>query len=85
MTEIEKKEKAPETKPVKVKKEGFFKKLFKLLKDSKSELKKITWAGKNATTKNSILVIVVLIIVGIILGGLDMGFNWLITTIINLY
>ena len=70
---------------MKVKKDGFFKKLIKLFKDSKSELKKITWAGKKATTKNSALVIVVLIIVGIFFGVLDMGFNWLINTIINLY
>ena len=74
-----------ETKPVKVKKDGVFTKLFKLLKGSKSELKKITWASKKATTKNSILVLVVLVIVGVILGVLDIGFNWLINTIINLY
>lgn len=80
-----KKPESKEVKPAKVKKDGWFKKLLKLFKDSKSELKKITWSGKRAATKNSILVIAVLVVVGLIFGLLDMGFNWLITTIIDLY
>ena len=74
-----------EVKPAKVKKEGWFSKLVKLLKGSKSELKKVTWAGTMSTTKNSVLVLVVLVIVGIAFGLFDMGFNWLITHIIDLY
>lgn len=74
-----------EVKPAAVKKEGWFKKLIKLFKGSKSELKKVTWAGTKATTKNSILVLVVLVIVGIAFGLFDIGFNWLINQIINLY
>ena len=80
-----KKAETKEVKPAKVKKDGWFKKVLKLFKDSKSELRKVTWAGKTATTKNAGLVLVVLIIVGLIFGLLDMGFNWLITTIIDLY
>ena len=80
-----KKVETKEVKPAKIKKDGWFKKLIKLFKDSKSELRKVTWAGKKATTKNSVLVIVVLIIVGAIFGLLDMGFNELIRFIINLY
>jgi preprotein translocase SecE subunit len=79
------KSEAKEVKPAKVKKEGWFNKLGKLLKGSKSELKKVTWAGTTATTKNSLLVVVVLIIVGVAFGLFDMGFNWLITNIIDLY
>ena len=79
------KSEAKEVKPAKVKKEGWFSKLVKLLKGSKSELKKVTWAGTKATTKNSLLVVVVLIIVGVAFGLFDMGFNWLITNIIDLY
>ena len=80
-----KKAETKEVKPAKVKKDSWFKKVLKLFKDSKSELRKVTWAGKTATTKNSVLVIAVLVIVGLIFGLLDMGFNWLITTIIDLY
>ncbi|MBE6542905.1 MAG: preprotein translocase subunit SecE [Ruminococcaceae bacterium] len=76
---------AKEVKPAKVKKEGWFSKLVKLFKGSKSELSKVTWAGKTATTKNSLLVLVVLVIVGVAFGLFDMGFNWLITHIIDLY
>ena len=83
--EESKKSEAKEVKPAKVKKDSWMKKLGKLFKDSKSELKKITWAGKEATTKNAILVIVVLVVVGVVFGLLDMGFNWLITTILDLY
>ncbi len=78
-----------EAKPAKVKakakKPGIFSKLLKLFKDSKSELKKVTWADKSATTKNTVFVIVTLVIVAVIFGLFDTAFRYIIDFIMDLY
>lgn len=72
-------------KPAKEKKPGWFSKLVKLFKESKSEVKKITWSDKKSTTKNTILVIVSLVIIAVIFGLFDMGFRWILEFINDLY
>ena len=74
-----------EAKPAKVKKPGFFSKIVKLFKDSKNEMKKVTWAEKKATTKNTVLVIVSLIIVAVVFGLFDTAFRFIVDFIMDLY
>lgn len=43
-----------------------------------SELKKVTWPTRQETAYLTMVVIVVAVAVGIVLGGVDIFFNWLI-------
>ena len=43
-----------------------------------SELRKVTWPSREDTVHLTIVVVVVTIILGAILGGIDIGFGWLI-------
>lgn len=56
----------------KVKKEN---KLVKYLKGTKSELKKIVWPSFRQVCKNTLIVLVVVLIVGLLIAGLDLLFN----------
>lgn len=71
----ETKKTAPKEAKPKEKKPGFFKKIGKFFKDCKSELKKIVWASLSSTTKNTILVVVTIIIATALFYGLDQLFN----------
>ena len=54
-----------------VKKEGFFARVGKSFKATKSELKKVVWPTKKQLFNNTGIVIAALIIVGLIIFGLD--------------
>ena len=43
-----------------------------------SELKKVTWPTREETAYLTMVVIIVSVVAGIILGGIDILFNWLI-------
>jgi preprotein translocase subunit SecE len=43
-----------------------------------SELKKVTWPTRDETAYLTMVVIVVSVVVGSALGGIDVAFNWLI-------
>ena len=73
------------TKVAKNKNPGVFGKLAKLFVGSARELKHVTWSSKRSTTMNSIMVVIVLLLVGGVLGALDMLFNWVLVAIMNLY
>lgn len=53
------------------KKTGFFARIGKSFKATKSELKKIVWPTKKQLTNNTIIVIAALVVVGLIIFGLD--------------
>ena len=65
-----------------VKKEGFFARVGKSFKATKSELKNVVWPTRKQLINNTGIVIAALIIVGLIIFGLDSLFislsNWLI-------
>ena len=69
----------------KVQKENFFKRtwkqLVKLCKDVAGEMKKVVWTPKNDVKKNTQLVIVTVIAVGVAVAVIDLAFsysiNWL--------
>ena len=64
----------------KAKKPGFFK---RVTKGVKSEFKKITWPDKNSTFKQSVAVVSISIVVGLIIAILDFiiqyGVNFITT------
>lgn len=54
-----------------VKKEGFFARIGKSFKATKSELKKVVWPTRKQLINNTGIVIAALIVVGLIIFGLD--------------
>jgi preprotein translocase subunit SecE len=48
------------------------------LSDIVSELRKVTWPTRDETTYLTMVVIVVSVAIGIVLGGVDVFFNWLV-------
>ena len=48
------------------------------LNESWSELKKVTWPTRDETRYLTMVVIVVAVAVGLVLGAVDIFFNWLI-------
>ncbi len=64
------------------KKENPIRWLFRYLKESTEELRKVTWPSKQETLKYSIVVIGLCVILALFLGGLDIllsqGVEWLI-------
>jgi preprotein translocase subunit SecE len=60
-----------------------FKAIFGYFKESKNELSKVTWPTKKQTIEMTIAVIIVVLVVGFYLGGLDFlltkGMTWLIS------
>lgn len=53
-------------------------KLVKFFKETKAELKKVTWPGKQQLIHNTAIILVFIIITGIILSICDVAFSWLL-------
>ncbi len=56
-----------------VKKVGVFKRFAQFLKDSKNELKKVAWPSKRTVINNTIVVVVVMVLAGLVIWLLDTG------------
>lgn len=67
-------EKKPEKKQKKDK-PSFFARMGKFFRDYKAELGKVTWASREDTLKNFVVVGVTVVIVGVVTGLLDVAFN----------
>jgi preprotein translocase SecE subunit len=65
-------------KPPAQQKRGFRLKLPGFLDDIFSELKKVTWPTREETAYLTMVVIIVAVAVGIVLGGVDIFFNWIV-------
>ena len=52
---------------------GFFSKIFAYLRGCVGEVKKITWTSPKTTTRNFLIVLLVVVVVGLFLFGLDSG------------
>lgn len=65
------------------KKENPLQWLWRYINESREELRKVTWPNRQETTKYSILVIVLCLLLALFFGGLDWvlnkGLEWLIT------
>ena len=63
------------------KKPNVFAKLFKYLRECIGEMKKITWPTVSQTTKNFGVVMIVIILAGVLIYGLDQGLYALLNLI----
>ena len=63
--------------PAKPKKAG----LIKFFKETKAELKKVSWPTKEQLFNNTLIIVVFIAIATIILSILDVGFTWLFSLI----
>lgn len=56
--------------------------LFRYIRESRSEMKKVTWPSKQDTTKYAVITIVICLVFASFFGGLDWlvskGLEWLI-------
>lgn len=66
-------------------KKSFFSRMAKFFKETKSELKKVTWPNWKTVRKNTGIIIVFIIIVGIFLFICDYLFGGLRNMFINLF
>ena len=57
------------------KKGNIFKRMIRFFKDVKFELKKVTWPTKKQAVKNTLVVIIFLIIVGVLVFLIDLLFQ----------
>ncbi len=69
---------------VKTKKKPFFARMKKYFKDTKSELKKVTWPTKEQLKKNTLVIISFIIMIGIFLFVFDALFAWLSSLLTNI-
>lgn len=58
-------------------------KLMKFFKETKSELKKVTWPGKDQLIHNTLIILAFIIITCIILSVCDTAFAWLVDLVTN--
>ena len=50
----------------------------KFFGDIISELKKVSWPTREETTRLTVAVVVVSVTIGLLLGGVDISFNWVV-------
>ena len=60
------------------KKPNFFNRIIAYFKDLKSEIKKVVWPTKQATLRNTIVVLVTIVVLGLFIVLLDLGFTSLL-------
>ena len=65
-------EKKPEKK---ASKPSVFSRMGKFFHDYKAETKKVTWASREDTLRNFLVVGVIVVVVGLVTGALDLGFT----------
>ena len=76
---VEKKEKVGFVKRV----GNFFKRIGRFFKNMFHEMKKVSWPGKKELLNYSVVVFVFMIIMGIIIGVIDLGAGKLVDLIVN--
>jgi preprotein translocase subunit SecE len=62
----------------------WYKRFVNFLKETKAELKKVTWPSRNEVTSTTIVVIVATVFFGFYLFFMDIIFSWVITQIKSL-
>ncbi|MCI8403737.1 MAG: preprotein translocase subunit SecE [Clostridia bacterium] len=66
------------------KKVSFGTKVKRFFKDTKAELKKVTWPTKEQLIHNTGVIIVFIILIAVILSALDLGFGQLFAKLTNI-
>lgn len=59
-----------------------FERTITFLKDSRIELKKVTWPSREETVRYTVAVIVISVAVALFLGGLDFIFQWVLNNFV---
>ena len=67
--------KKADKKPAKKDKPSFIERIKKFWREYKSELKKVVWATRESTLKNTLIVAVAVVVVGVCIGILDFAFS----------
>ena len=67
--------KKAEKKPAKKDKPSFIERIKKFWREYKSELKTVVWATRETTLKNTLIVAVAVVVVGVCIGILDFAFS----------
>ena len=62
---------------------GFFGRIGKYLKDTRSELKKVVWPSRKETINNTCVVLVVVAVSAVFMLVLDLGFGGIIHLLIG--
>ena len=62
-------------------KERWYKRFWTFLKNTKAELKKVTWPSRNEVTSTTLVVILATFFFGFYLFFMDIVFSWLITQV----
>jgi preprotein translocase subunit SecE len=57
----------------------WYKRFINFLKDTKAELKKVTWPSRNEVTSTTIVVVIATVFFGFYLFFMDVIFSWLIS------
>jgi preprotein translocase subunit SecE len=57
----------------------WYKRFINFLRDTKAELKKVTWPSRNEVTSTTIVVIIATVFFGFYLFFMDVFFSWLIS------
>ena len=65
------------------KKPGFFARISRSFRDMKGELKKVVWPSKKQIVNNTLVVIAVVIICGLVIFGLDNLFGFVLRLILR--
>ena len=76
--------KAPKEKNPKKKKPNIFKRIGNYFRDIISEIKKIVWPTPKSTFKNTGIVLIAMVVVGLVIFGLDSGLHYLFGLVMNL-
>ena len=56
---------------------------WKLLKEARTEIRKVVWPTKAETRQTTIIVTIVVLVVGLLLWGLDSLLSWIVSGIIG--
>ncbi len=64
-------------------KPNFFNKIVNYFKEVKAEMKKVVWPSFAKVRKNTAIVIIYVIIIGLVIWALDMLFTWGMSFLIN--
>ncbi|MBE6794061.1 MAG: preprotein translocase subunit SecE [Ruminococcaceae bacterium] len=65
------------------KKKNIFQKIAKYFRECVGEMKKISWPTLSQTTKNFLIVLVVVIVIGALIYGLDQGLYFVLGKIMG--
>lgn len=65
------------------KKPNFFQRLGRSFRDMKGEMKRVIWPSKRDVVKNTVIVLIFVVISGLIVSGIDALFSFLVKLLLK--